>query len=293
MLLSRLGSLIALVSVAMAVSHPSRALAQASTPRDCQVTLASEGLFVPPSPTPLTLGENQFWFGEEGLWTPLPSDGIWHGLVPRKPGDFVYDNKSFWLRAYPGFSMRGESLTVVGNRVDGPAPSFTWSSSGSPSERDGDTAMIVGGMAVPVFGCWRITGRYADQELTFTVWVVSSPEQNLPSVEPITEKVKPPPRRIQRDAETQARSLVYSVAPELPDEARAANVTGTVVLHAIITTAGRASELRYLSGPRLLAQAAIDAVQWWRYEIATTKGNTFEALEVETTIQVVFPSVHN
>src|SRR5262245_3138919 len=116
MLLSRLVCLIALLSIAMAVSNPSRALAQPSPPSDCQVTLASEGTFVPPSPTPFTLGENQFWFGTESLWTPLPSDGIWRGLAARKPGDFVYENKSFWLRAYPGF-VRGSSLTVVGNRV--------------------------------------------------------------------------------------------------------------------------------------------------------------------------------
>src|SRR5215813_7549118 len=273
MLLSHLASLIALLSIGLAVAHPFRALAQASPPTDCHVTLASEGTFVPASPVPFTLGDNEFWFGTDKLWTRLPADGTWRGLVPKKPGDFAYEDKSFWFRAYPGFSDRSTSLTVTGKRLDGPAPSFTWRSLGpNPSDRDGDAAMLVGGMAVPVFGCWRVTGQYADQELTFNVWVIPSPEQKLPSAEGTMEKGETAHRRIYTDAETEERSLVYSVTPELPIEARVANISGTVVLHAIITTEGRASELRYLSGPPLLAQAAIDAVQWRRYEIATTKG---------------------
>ena len=294
MLLSRFAFLIALLFIGLAASHRSRAHAQASPPTDCHVTLASEGAFVPSSPTPFTLGDNEFWFGTEKLWTRLPADGTWRGLVPKKPGDFAYDDKSFWFRAYPGFSNRGTSLKVTGKRLDGPAPSFVWRSLGpSPSDPDGDAAMIVGGMAVPVFGCWRVTGQYADQELTFTVWVIPSPEEKPPSAEGTTEKVESAHRRIHTDAETQERSLVYSVTPELPNEAREANVSGTVILHAIITTEGRASELRYLSGPPLLAQAAIDAVQWSRYEIATTKGDPYETLEVETTIRVTFPPAHN
>ena len=55
----------------------------------------------------------------------------------------------------------------------------------------------------------------------------------------------------------------------------------------VITGDGRAHELQYVSGPPLLAHAAIDAVTWWRYWV------TGEPVEVETTIEVVFSPVNN
>lgn len=314
MLLSRSATLIALASIGLAFPHrASEAFAQETheerrakemaaldpPPVGCHVTLASEGSFAPPSPVPLQLAANQFWFGTERLWTRLPTDGIWRGSVPRKRGDFAYGDKSFWLRGYPGFTEKDAWLTITGKRLDGPAPSFTETYHHYASERDDDSAMIVGGIAIPVFGCWRVTGRYKDQELSFTVWVTPLPEQKLPSGEfsrTIPEArptVETAHRRIHIDGETQARSLVYRVTPEIPHGAQVASVSGTVVLQAIITTEGRASELTYISGPPLLVQAAINAVQWWRYQVATTRDQPNEALEVETTIQVVFLPARN
>jgi outer membrane biosynthesis protein TonB len=70
--------------------------------------------------------------------------------------------------------------------------------------------------------------------------------------------------------------------PEMPHEAEVANVSGTVTLHAIIGIDGRPHDLQYVSGPPLLAQAAIDTVTWWQYRINQ------ENVEVDTTIPVVF-----
>jgi len=226
----------------------------------------------------------------------LPIDGVWRGPIPRKPGDFAYSNKLPWFRVHPAFSEKDRqlTLTITGKRLDGPAPSFIETyQGGSGLPHDDDNAMIMGGIEIPVFGCWKITGHYKDQELSFIVWVTPLSERELSSGEsspttshgptaPYTE-----PRRIHVDGEVQARSLVYRVTPEIPHEAQVANVSGTVVLHAVITGDGRARELQYVSGPPLLAQAAIDAVTWWRYWV------TGEAVEVDTTIQVVFPRVNN
>jgi len=182
-------------------------------------------------------------------------------------------------------------LTVRGKRLDGPAPSFieTYDSIASPGENG--PAMYVGGISIPVFGCWEITGRYKDQELTFTVWVTFLPKQEQssgasspPSPHEMTA------RRIQIDGNTQAASLVYRVIPELPASAKTANVSGTVVLHAVIGTDGRANELSYVSGPELLVEAAMEAVRWWQYRIAVTSRDPYEAKEVDTTIAVVFPA---
>jgi len=212
----------------------------------------------------------------------------------------VYDDKFFLLRAYPGFS-EDALLTITGRRLDGPAPSFTETYHLYGSDPDGDDArmMEVGGIGIPVFGCWQVTGQYLDQQLSFTVWVIPLPQQKMPAGDatPPVSQVRPSvgtvPRRIHLDGEIQARSLIYRVMPEIAREADAANASGTVVLHAVITTEGRASDPRYISGPHILAQAAIDAVQWWRYQVATAKGEPNEPLEVDTTIQVVFPAVHN
>jgi outer membrane biosynthesis protein TonB len=90
------------------------------------------------------------------------------------------------------------------------------------------------------------------------------------------------PRRIHVDSEVEAESLVYQVAPEIPHEAQLANVSGTVVLHAVVGIDGRPHDLQYISGPPLLAQAAIDTVTWWQYRINE------EDVEIDTTIPVVF-----
>jgi len=73
--------------------------------------------------------------------------------------------------------------------------------------------------------------------------------------------------------------------PVYPAIAKAAHVQGTVVLHAIISKAGTVDQLQLVSGPPLLVSAAMDAVRQWRYRPTLLNG---EAVEVDTTIQVVF-----
>jgi hypothetical protein len=44
----------------------------------------------------------------------------------------------------------------------------------------GDT-QVSSKIGIPIEGCWQITGKYKDQELTFTVWVSHNNDRNLPS----------------------------------------------------------------------------------------------------------------
>lgn len=67
--------------------------------------------------------------------------------------------------------------------------------------------------------------------------------------------------------------------------ARAARVSGTVVLQATISKAGKTENLSVVSGPALLQEAAIDAVKQWRYKPYLLNN---EPVEVETTINVDF-----
>jgi len=79
--------------------------------------------------------------------------------------------------------------------------------------------------------------------------------------------------------------LLFKTTPSYPAIARAARVSGTVVLAATISKAGTIENLRAQSGPEMLRQAAMDAVRNWRYR-PYLLGN--QPVEVETTINVVF-----
>lgn len=279
-------------------SGPSEEVAQDTRPANCRVTLPADGVFEPrstvftwPSRTP-----EHFLFGTAGLFTWLPADGTWRGLVPGKPYEFAYGDKLPWFHTHAPSSEKDGPLTVTGKRLDGPGPSFIETFESIAFHGHDGIAMIMGGISIPVFGCWEIIGHYRDEELAFTVWVTSLAKQEQSS-----RASSPPParktaaHRIQVDAATQAASLVYSVIPELPAGAKTANVSGTVVLHAIIGTNGRVNETGYVSGPQLLAQAAMEAVRWWQYRIALTSLDPSEAeeVEVDTTINVVFPALRD
>lgn len=96
---------------------------------------------------------------------------------------------------------------------------------------------------------------------------------------------KPTQTRIRVGGNVQAASLTHKVDPVYPQIAKTAHVSGTVVLHAIIAKDGTIQQLEYVSGPPLLMRAAMDAVREWRYKPTLLNG---EAVEVDTTIQVVF-----
>jgi protein TonB len=79
--------------------------------------------------------------------------------------------------------------------------------------------------------------------------------------------------------------LLAPIRPVYPEIARAAGVQGTVVMEAVISKTGRIESLRALSGPGMLRNAALAAVQVARYRPYLLSG---EPTEVETTITVVF-----
>ena len=78
---------------------------------------------------------------------------------------------------------------------------------------------------------------------------------------------------------------LYKAAPAYPAIARAAGVQGTVVLQAMISEEGTIENLRVVSGPVMLQQAALDAVKTWRYRPYLLNSMP---VEVETTVNVVF-----
>ncbi|MGA3343964.1 MAG: TonB family protein [Terracidiphilus sp.] len=79
--------------------------------------------------------------------------------------------------------------------------------------------------------------------------------------------------------------LIRKTIPVYPPIGLAMHAQGTVVLVATISKAGNIENLRVISGPAVLQQAALDAVSTWRYKPYMLDG---EPVEVETTVNVVF-----
>jgi protein TonB len=79
--------------------------------------------------------------------------------------------------------------------------------------------------------------------------------------------------------------LIYKVIPTYPAIAQVARASGAVVLQATISRTGTIENLRVISGPALLRQAALDAVKQWRYRPYMLNG---QPVEVETAVEVNF-----
>jgi protein TonB len=79
--------------------------------------------------------------------------------------------------------------------------------------------------------------------------------------------------------------LIQKTQPIYPPIAKAARVSGTVVLQATISKTGSIENLHVVNGPAMLQQAAMDAVRTWRYKPYLLNN---EPVEVETTVNVIF-----
>lgn len=79
--------------------------------------------------------------------------------------------------------------------------------------------------------------------------------------------------------------ILSKSTPIYPAIARAAHVSGKVVLQATISKTGSIENLRVISGPPMLQQSAMEAVRTWKYKPYLLNG---EPVEVETEVNVVF-----
>jgi protein TonB len=79
--------------------------------------------------------------------------------------------------------------------------------------------------------------------------------------------------------------IIRKTIPVYPPIGIAVHAQGTVVLAATISRNGTIENLRVVSGPAMLQQAALDAVSTWRYRPYLLDG---QPVQVETTVNVVF-----
>lgn len=95
----------------------------------------------------------------------------------------------------------------------------------------------------------------------------------------MSEKPTPVP------TEAMQKLLIHRVEPIYPPEARKDNLQGIIALDVIVGRDGSVLSVRALNGPDALAQAASDALRWWKFEPYRLNGRPVLA---ETTVAVEF-----
>jgi protein TonB len=105
---------------------------------------------------------------------------------------------------------------------------------------------------------------------------------------PIVKPVEPPPVVVQRLRVSTGVALgqaLRKTQPQYPAAAKAAGVSGDVVLECVVGTDGRIQEVKVKHGNPLLVRAAVEAVWQWAYEPTRLNG---APIEVITDITVSF-----
>jgi len=95
----------------------------------------------------------------------------------------------------------------------------------------------------------------------------------------------PPPQKVRVSQGVMAGNIVSGPKPAYPAIAKQARIQGTVILSATISKSGSIENLSVVSGPAMLAPAAIDAVRQWRYRPYLLNG---APVEVQTLVNVTF-----
>lgn len=100
-----------------------------------------------------------------------------------------------------------------------------------------------------------------------------------------SENSAPDAARVQVPAEVIQKLLLHRVEPVYPADARRQHLQGVIAVDVIVGRDGSVESMRALNGPDVLAQAAMDALRWWKFEPYRVNG---EAAVAETTLAVEF-----
>lgn len=106
-----------------------------------------------------------------------------------------------------------------------------------------------------------------------------------PPPPPPPPKPKAPTGPVRVGGDVKPPVLISQTKPAYPPLAKAARVQGVVKFEAKIAKDGTIQDLKLVSGPPLLVQSAMAAVQSWKYRPTLLNG---EPVEVLTTIDVNF-----
>jgi protein TonB len=86
-------------------------------------------------------------------------------------------------------------------------------------------------------------------------------------------------------ADVMEKLVIHRVDPDYPEAARSANLQGVIALDVVVGRDGSVLDMHPQNGPEVLAQAAMDALRWWRFKPYQVDG---QPVVVETTVAVEF-----
>jgi TonB family protein len=89
----------------------------------------------------------------------------------------------------------------------------------------------------------------------------------------------------QVSAEVMQKLVKHRVDPEYPAAARSKNLQAVIVLDVVVGPDGSVLDVHARNGPEVLAQAAMEAMRWWRFEPYRLDG---QPVAVETTLAMEF-----
>jgi len=114
---------------------------------------------------------------------------------------------------------------------------------------------------------------------------VAPPPPPPPAPKVVATAAPSGPRQITVGGDVEEAMLLHQVRPAYPAMARAARISGTVRMKAVIGTDGIIKNLTAISGHPILVDAAMNAVRQWVYKPTVLDGM---AVEVNTEIVVHF-----
>ncbi len=164
------------------------------------------------------------------------------------------------------------------------------SPSSLPDVRDSENAVSSGGSGGPPPASSWLSGRgwiflLASLAILIAVvwWHWYRGWQDLESTLPKDRQA--PQAEVHVPSEAMAKLVRHRVDPDYPAAARRASLQGVIVLDVIVARDGTVADVHPLNGPDVLAQSAVDAMRWWRFEPYKVDG---KPAVVETTVAVEF-----
>jgi TonB family protein len=171
-------------------------------------------------------------------------------------------NAQLEVDARPTIAIEEKASDADGSNGDEPPPP-----AGKPRRRRWIFALLAAAILLAIF-LWRWHSGWKDLE--------SGLHQN--------EKVLAQPQ-VHVSADVMQKLVTHRVDPEYPAAARPGKLQGIIVLDVVVGRDGSVLDVHALNGPNILAQPAMDALRWWRFEPYRVDG---QAVVVGTTVAVEF-----
>lgn len=139
----------------------------------CPLTIPPQPGLIPPEPYPPEppILYKAVWYGTSALWTMLDPEGeVWAGL-PVDDGAFG-QKWIWWSEAPSGTAEPIPPIAVTGRQLDGSASlEVKAEGPGNNGFREDIGSFMMVGIEIPGAGCWELTARYGDAELSYVVMV--------------------------------------------------------------------------------------------------------------------------